>query len=438
MIKERRAKVDDSQPATLRLLTNELLLEAIDLLEDYDLEGARVLRLRFQDDLEIYKVAQSLNFSDDWVSRVQRRGINQLATILWSMEKRTRAARAGKLKEKLPPASYTCVFGLEHAESILMPKLLAQEPPWVLAIVGLGGIGKTAMADHMTRKVIDQLMYEEVAWVRQASESMSGQGGAPSVMFEMLITDLAQQLWPEIVSVPDPTQRQTAVRQALKERPHLVIVDNLESDTDTAYLIAHLNDLAQPSKFLLTARSRPAEMAHVYSHAVDELTFPDAAALVTHHANEVGLVDVTAAAESDLQAIYDMTGGNPLALKLVVSLFDTLTLPQVLERLASGHGTSVEDLYRHIYLQSWRLLSNPARQLLQSMLLVADVGGAADFLVSISELSEDTFWPALQELRSRSLLEVRGGLRDKRYGIHRLTATFLQTEIVKWPVTETL
>jgi hypothetical protein len=369
---------------------------------------------------------------------VQRRAINQLATIIWEIEKRARGARASKLKEKLPPASYTCVFGLEKAEAMLMPRLLAQEAPWVLAIVGLGGIGKTALADHLTRKVIDELAYEEVAWVRQANETMSGQGSSPAVMFETLITELAEKLWPDIVSVPDPAQRLAAVRQALKQRPHLIVIDNLESDTDTAYLIAHLNDLSQPSKFLLTARSRPAEMAHVYSYAVDELPFSDAAALITHHANEVGLVDVTMASKSDLQAIFDLTGGNPLALKLVVSLFDTLTLPQVLERLASGHGTGAENLYRHIYWQSWRLLSNASRQLMRTMLLVADTGGAADFLISISELSEDEFWPALQELRSRSLLEVRGGLRDKRYGIHRLTATFLQTEIVNWPITDTL
>jgi hypothetical protein len=310
----------------------------------------------------------------------------------------------------------------------------------VLAIIGLGGIGKTALADYLARRAIDELVFEEVAWVRHTPEalSLSGESGSPSVMFEMLITDLAQQLWPEIVSIPDPAQRLTAVRQALKERPHLVIIDNLESDTDTAFLIAHLNDLAQPSKFLLTARTRPADLTHVFSYPVDELSFEDATSLVTHHASEVGLAEVTAAAESDLRAIYDLTGGNPLALKLVVSLFDTLTLPQVLERLTSGHGTGVEDLYRHIYWQSWRLLTNQARQLLRAMLLVADVGGTADFLINISELSEDAFWPALQELRGRSLLEVRGGLRDKRYGIHRLTATFLQTEIVKWPVPDML
>lgn len=138
MIKERRAKVSDTQAATLRLLTNELLLEAIEALDDYDQEGARVLSLRFQDDLEIYKVAQTLNFSDDWVSRVQRRAISQLANILWGMEKRTRASRAERLREKLPPSSYTHLFGVETAEAVLLPKLLARRRPGYWRLLAWG------------------------------------------------------------------------------------------------------------------------------------------------------------------------------------------------------------------------------------------------------------------------------------------------------------
>ena len=48
-------------------------------------------------------------------------------------------------------------------------------------------------------------------------------------------------------------------------------------------------------------------------------------------------------------------------------------------------------------------------------------------------LDEAAFWPAVQELRARSLLEVRGSLDEKRYGIHRLTQSFVRTEIAHWP-----
>jgi hypothetical protein len=53
---------------------------------------------------------------------------------------------------------------------------------------------------------------------------------------------------------------------------------------------------------------------------------------------------------------------------------------------------------------------------------------------AITGLTEAELWPALQELRNRSLLEAQGTVQAKRYGIHRLTETFLQTEIIHWPM----
>jgi hypothetical protein len=52
---------------------------------------------------------------------------------------------------------------------------------------------------------------------------------------------------------------------------------------------------------------------------------------------------------------------------------------------------------------------------------------------AISNLSDVVFWPAVRELFSRSLLEVQGNVRNRRYSIHRLTETFLRTEIIDWP-----
>ena len=67
------------------------------------------------------------------------------------------------------------------------------------------------------------------------------------------------------------------------------------------------------------------------------------------------------------------------------------------------------------------------------MPLVADAGGTPDYLQAISGLEGNAFWAGLHELHARSLLEVRGKLDEKRYGIHRLTETFVRTEIVGWP-----
>jgi len=66
------------------------------------------------------------------------------------------------------------------------------------------------------------------------------------------------------------------------------------------------------------------------------------------------------------------------------------------------------------------------------MPLIAEAGALPEQMRAISNLSEERFWPAVSELISRSLLEIKGTIHERRYGIHRLTETFLRTEIIGW------
>jgi len=260
---------------------------------------------------------------------------------------------------------------------------------------------------------------------------MSGHSLAAQLTFESLIIDLAGKLGLEATGAADRILAQ--VRQRLKTQSFLVVIDNLETDAETAYLLDHLNDLAGKSKFILTVRTRPAPQAIVYHFPVGELSQQEATALLRHHAGDIGIEALEGAAEEEFDSIYMVVGGNPLALKLVVSQLDLLPLSQVIKDLIQSQSGPVEDLYRHIYWRSWRMLSPDAQSLLQAMPLLGESGGLPDYLQAISKLSGDRFWPALQELRTRSLLEVRGTIQEKRYGVHRLTETFLRTEIIDWP-----
>ena len=437
LVQERRSVVSqDGSPATLRLTTNQILLECMGELETQDQTADRVLRSRFIDKNKLMFVANKLNVSEHSVSRLQREAIDRLAEIIYGRELAVREERAQLAETRLPPASYTQLFGLEDARAQLEAHCLGEGAPWVVAIVGIGGIGKTALADAVARQIIRRSFFDQIIWVRTELQSMSGRSRSPRLTYEDLIVTLSRYLWSDSADRQSFDQRLFQVRQALKKRPYLVVIDNLESETDTAYLLAHLNDLAAPSKFLLTARTRPSQQATAFTFSLDELSFTDAQALLCHYANDIGVNALVAATPGDLQSVYDVVGGNPLALKLVVSLLDLLPLGQVLSNLSRSQPGQAEELYRHIYWETWKLLTPDAKRLLLAMPLVAEFGGLPPYLCQISGLAEAELWPALQELRNRSLLEVRGTLQEKRYGIHRLTETFLHTEIIRWPEDE--
>lgn len=419
-------------PATLRLITNQILLAGIEELAAKNQIAAQILRWRFPDNNKLRVVANRLNVSEFSVSRLQRTAIDQLVEIIYKQEMARRETRAITMETKLPPPSYTRLFGLDEARYELIKQLTKTQAPWVIVIVGMGGIGKTALADSVTRGVIQHFQFYDVIWLRIEPSTMSGFAN-PQTVFANLLAELVKRFWPDSANDIPVQQHLVQVRQLLKAHPHLIIVDNLESQTDTAYLLTALNDLAGPSKFLLTARTRPSEQTTVFNFSLDELTLGDASALIHQQAEDVGLGQSAGITEKDVQAIYEVVGGNPLALKLVVSLLDLIPLSQILNYLKHGREGSVEGLYRHIYWQTWQILSREARELLQIMPLVAESGGTPEYLQKLSSLSEASFWPVLQELRHRSLIEVRGTVHEKRYGIHRLTETFLHTEIIHWP-----
>lgn len=430
---KRERSPNDKTPATLRLATNELLLDAIDELEQQDQEAARVLRSRFIERHKLLAVANQINVSEHTVSRIQRAAIDHLTKIINGREQALRDELVQKVESKLQPATYSRLFGLDNTCNEL-ENLLYTDSPWVIALVGMGGIGKTAIADAVVRRAIRRFHFDEVVWIRTEPQTMSGLALSPETMYRELILSLAKQLLPTESASNEPFERQLYLtRQLLKQRPCLIVIDNLENETDTAYLFAHLTDLANPSKFLLTSRTRHRDQGIIFSFEVAELELPEAAALLRHHAQDVGVKAMVNASDAEIEQIYKVVGGNPLALKLVISLLDLLPLSQVLTAISRSQAGAIEEMYMKIYWQTWQHISTQAKQLLQAMPIVSEVGGDSGYLQALSGLTDADFWPALQELRTRSLLEVRGTLQEKRYGVHRLTETFLRTEIIHLP-----
>ena len=432
LVQEKSDNSHEENPALQRFATNAVLLEGIDELSTQDEQLAHVLKQRFPDNKSILMVKNQLNVSEHTVSRYQRAGIERLAEIIYAKELALRENRIQEMEAYLPPPTYSQLFGAEGSVNEIKAKLLPSASPWIVAVVGLGGIGKTALGDIVTRQIIRDFLYEDVAWVQMSPITMSGKEPSPKLTFNILITSLAEHFFPETDVQTSPHGRLVQVRQYLKSRPALVVIDNLENEAEVAYLLVHLADLAEPSKFLLTSRVRPPTQAAAWTFTVAELGFEQATALMQKQAQDTGVQALFSAEPQDYEDIYTVTGGNPLALKLVVGLLDVLPLAQVLGGLAQGQKGEIEAMYNHIYWQTWNTLSENGRKLLTAMPIVSSSGGTQQYLKALSGLEDADLWPAVQELRSRSLLEVRGTLKEKKYGIHRLTETFIHTEIVDW------
>lgn len=438
LVQERRAAMTGDLPATLRLVTNEVLFACLQELAQQDADSAHILTWRFLEGEIVQQVANRLHLGTDQLKRRQNRAIQELTTILLAREQAARATQAQRLESLLLPPSYHTLFGVDETLPLLVELLRTQAAPWVVAITGIGGIGKTSLVNVAARQIIPHFCYEKMVWLtvtenEQRETRLSGEPlTAEPLTADWLMARLATAVCPLLPTTAPTAERDWQVRQTLKLFPTLVILDNLESEM-TPDLAAALHDLAQPGKFVLTNRLRPSPATNIHLFPVPELTTAAALALLRDQAQLIGAHALSAAADAELEAIYAQVGGNPLALKLIAGLSQDFSLPDILADLAQAQLPATEALYRHIYSQTWQVLSQPARQLLEIMPLAADAGATPAHLQAVSGLEPAHLLPAIQELVHRSLLEVRGTLNERRYAIHSLTRTFLLREISHWP-----
>ena len=408
-----------------RFAVNQVLLDGLTELAIENPVSEQIIRRRFLDGQIARQVASELVIPIDELYRQQRQAIHQLTQQLIAQEKVARLKEQQTQEAGLQPASYNQLFGFQKVQQSIVKTILNSSDAGMLLIAGIGGIGKTALADSVIRQLITTFAYDKILWVRIEQSSLEPDS---ALCQSQLLTQLEQKL--NLPTFPKLVSRLTNLCQIFKEKPHLVVVDNIENREELSLLIETIAPWCCPSYFLLTSRIHPLPHQALTIKPLGELPPVDALALIRYEAKRQNLSEVTNANSETLQPILDVVGGNPYALKLVVGLANMMPIPTILSQLKKGVVNTPADVFQHIYWQAWQTLSSPAQSLLLAMPLSGIAGNTPEQLQAYTQLSEGEFWQAVQELRTLCLLEVRGNAWERRYGIHRLTESFLQSEII--------
>ncbi len=418
-----------------------LVMQALDRLGALQAEAAALLRTRYVSahKMSVQQVAMQEHIVEGTVYKKQRSAIEDLAQVFLQMEEEAIVRRRNRLLSRLEAPSYTELFGIEGSLDYLEEHLLHSGPPWIIAIEGMGGLGKTALADRLMRRMIDDRGWSDLAWItarhsyfnlRRIVSSEHQTSLTPASLVEaLLLQTTGHAPYTAAVGIEGGLSK---LRDRFHAFPHLVVIDNLESIADMEAILDTLRLLVGPSKFLLTTRECPYAAGDIFHFRTPELTPENALRLLRHEAEQRNLPDAATADDAYLLRIVDVVGGNPLALRLIVGQLHVHALDDVLIDLADVRSEPIDNMYTYLYRQAWDGLDEEARSVLLRMPLVTAQGEDLEYLSNMGSLDENDLRVALNRLVELNLVDAIGDITNRRYAIHSLTRTFLQRHIVKW------
>jgi hypothetical protein len=301
-----------------------------------------------------------------------------------------------------------------RADELAILKQWTQEQCRLIAILGMGGMGKTSLAVKLAQTTVDQ--FEAVIW-----RSLRNAPPLEEVLTEVL------QFLSSGQDLELPRTLEAKVSRLLHEfgqRRCLLLFDNVESILQSGvhaggyaaeyesygHFFQRVGQIAHQSCLVLTSREKPREIAllegahsQIRSLQLRGLALADGQAIF----KAKGCYGVD---EKGFQEVFEHYAGNPLALKMVASGVQELAdgdIAELIPYLQQGmfQFGDIDDLLE----RQFQRLSETEQEVMYWLTINRDPISLAELEADIgSELLKRQLLAAVQSLGRRSLIERNG------------------------------
>src|SRR3989441_2022636 len=338
-------------------------------------------------------------------------------------------ATSGPLVEWGEALDVPSFYGREQ-ELATLSRWMVQERCRVVSVVGLGGIGKSALVTSAMHQLADHFQVVIFRSLRDAPECST------------LLEGCLQVLAPEsLAQAPQSLERRLSLLlEELRSRRVLLVLDNLESLLSEGEVSGHLRpgfeaygrllrqvaQTAHQSCLLLTSREKPAELRALEGSRTPvralRLAGLEAAAcesLLTEH-------QVMGSPEERARLVQAYSG-NPLALRIVAETIADLFGGEISQFLSGG--TTIFGSITELLEEQWARLS-PLEQTVLSWLAILREPVTLDDLLAVlvAPLAHVQVLEAVDGLRRRSLIER--GQRAGSFTLQSVVLEYVTTKLV--------
>lgn len=413
------------------LAQQQLLLEALTLLQQHHADAADLLRYRYLKGYSVRSMANRRNLSVGTIYARQRLAFTQLTELIQQQEQTAHTAHLAALQRRLPPA--VDAIGVDEQSATLADQIAAPDGPWLMALTGAPGIGKSTLLRHSIARLIIADAVDEVIWIDAACNSGSGTTCADSIQPPLTTMDfatrLAAALCPLGLHHRAAIDRNVALRRHLATARYVIVIDNLHTARAVATLVPTIQALANPTKFILTTRHAPSSHPALYQWPVADLADDAARKVLRRTAPACNLPHLAWASEQELTTLAAAVGKVPRALLLAVGLLHFAPLPTLLADLQTKIGREGTPTCEVLYTLLWQRLTTQAQWVLTALLFVAAPGIDLPGLSQLCGMAVAELRQILAQLVNYNLVNGTGTLGQRRYSINDATHTFVRAQV---------
>jgi DNA-binding SARP family transcriptional activator/tetratricopeptide (TPR) repeat protein len=312
------------------------------------------------------------------------------------------------------PPSLLHFVGRAAELAAVQAQLLRRQPNRMVALVGMAGIGKTALADHLAHDLRDHFA-DGVLWAYTAStEPLDILGG------------WAQAYGYDFSGLSDVENRAAALRGALADKQTLIVLDDVRSLSRVRPLLVG----GAKSATLFTTRDLDVATAlGAHPYQLDEMTPEDGEQLLVRILGE----DRVAAEREAAREICALLQNLPLAVEITAQRLlsrPRRRLADMAERLHNVQerlDLAISDrAVRTSFMVSWESLDSALRRTFALLGVFEGRSFAAPALADLAELDVYTTEDRLFALTALSLLNEE---EEDRYRQHPLLADFAREQL---------
>lgn len=299
----------------------------------------------------------------------------------------------------------------------------------VISISGLGGMGKSALANRVAWSYVDREnsapYFNYIVWV-------GGPGGLPTI--DSLIDSISLVMnYPYLRGLPLNVKIERAIDH-LNNEPCLIVLDNFDPNRDQ--IIQNFASMVKParSKILMTSRFRYSSEA--WSIDLSGLDDDAREGLLLEEGRRLGISTILNSDQFLVTEYLDATGGNPLAIRLTTSQIK-YGVSDLRSTTSSLRSATENALFETIFDRIWNDRLAVDRQLHAIVLSIALHKGNApqEAIKSVLGLHDAELRNAMRNTMETSLVDmhITSPTELARMQLHPLTRAYAQRELDRSP-----